>query len=125
MSLLQLAAHFNQPAAAEWLIGQGVSYTALEAWELGWKERAAQLLSGKPGEVNRQYGEWQSTLLHIAAQKDDTALAQLALEAGADLTIHDKIAGTTPMGWAHYFQRPAIIALIKQYQQDKEKQAHL
>ncbi len=121
MSLLQLAAHCGQSAAADWLVGQGATYTALDAWELGWKERAAQLLATQPGEVNRQYGEWQSTLMHIASERDDTALAQLALEAGADLTIHDKIAGTTAIGWAHYFKRPAIIALINQYQQDKSK----
>ncbi|AXY73298.1 GNAT family N-acetyltransferase [Paraflavitalea soli] len=115
MTLMQVAAHLHQPAAAEWLINHGVACTALDAWDLGWKDRAADILATHPGEADRRYFDWRGTLLHIAAQRDDIALAQLALDAGTDLSIQDKDHDATPLGWAHYFNRPAIIALIKKY----------
>jgi len=118
MTLVQLAVHQHQPAAAEWLIRHGAVCTALNAWDLGWKDRAADMLANNPQEVNRRYFDWQGTLLHVAAQRDDIALAQLALEAGTDLSITDKDHDSTAMGWAHYFRRPAIIALIQQYMEN-------
>ncbi|NII28524.1 GNAT family N-acetyltransferase [Pseudoflavitalea sp. X16] len=115
MTLLQLAAHCRQPAAAEWLIEHGASLTALDAWDLGWKERAAALLAAHPPEVNRTYFDWQGTLLHIAAQRGDIALAQLALNAGVDLSIKDKEHDAIALGWAYYFHRREIIALIEKH----------
>lgn len=115
MTLVQIAVHQHQPPAVEWLIRHGAVCTALDAWDLGWKDRAAALLAKDPQEVDRRYFDWQGTLLHVAAQRDDMALAQLALDAGADLSITDKDHDSTPMGWAHYFRRPAIISLIKKY----------
>lgn len=115
MTLLQLAAHFRQPAAAEWLIAQGASLMALYAWDLGWKERAATLLAADPQEVNRTYFDWQGTLLHIAAQRGDIALAELALNAGVDLSIKDAEHDSIALGWAYYFHRREIIALIEKH----------
>ncbi len=115
MTLIQLAAHQQQPAAAECLMRHGAACTVLDAWDLGWKDRAADMLARHPGEVDRRYFDWQGTLLHVAAQRGDTALAQLALDAGADLSIPDKEHNSTPLGWAQFFRRPAIITLIKKY----------
>lgn len=115
MTLVQIAVHQHQPAAAEWLIRHGAVCTVLDAWDLGWKDRAADLLAKHPGEVDRRYFDWQGTLLHVAAQRDDIDLAQMALDAGADLSLQDKDHDSTPMGWAQYFRRPAIISLIKKY----------
>lgn len=115
MTLLQLAAHCQQPAAAEWLIAHGALLTALYAWDLGWKERAAALLAADPQEVNRTYFDWQGTLLHIAAQRGDIALAQLALNAGVDLSIKDAEHNGIALGWAWYFHRQEIIALIEKH----------
>ena len=115
MTLLQLAAHCRQPAAAEWLIAHGALLTALYAWDLDWKERAAALLAADPQEVNRTYFDWQGTLLHIAAQRGDIALARLALNAGVDLSIKDKEHDSIALGWASYFHRREIIALIEEY----------
>ena len=48
MTLMELAVHCRQPRAAEWLVGSGVGYTVLDAWDLGWKERARQRLQEDP-----------------------------------------------------------------------------
>jgi GNAT superfamily N-acetyltransferase len=115
MKLIELAAHFKQSAAAEWLIAHGAEFTALVAWDLGWKDRAAALLADDPQEVNRRYFEWEGTLLHIAALRDDLELARLALANGADLSITDKEHDSPPIGWAWYFKREEMIGLIKKY----------
>jgi GNAT superfamily N-acetyltransferase len=115
MTLIQLAAHCRQPAAAEWLMEHGVVCTALVMWDLGWKDRAAALLTANPQEVNRTYFEWAGNLLHIAAQRGDVALAKLALGAGVDLAMKDKEHGGIPLGWAYHFGRQEIITLIENH----------
>jgi GNAT superfamily N-acetyltransferase len=113
MTLLELAVHCRQPAAATWLIAQGVTLDALAAWDLGWKPQAAQLLADHPEEANKPHGEWGATLLHLAAQRDDVELAQLALSAGPDLHQKDASFQSTSLGWARHFQRAEIIRLIE------------
>lgn len=115
MTLMQLAAHCQQPETAGWLMAHGATCTALVLWDLGWKDRAAALLTASPQEVNRTYFDWEGNLLHIAAQRGDIALAKLALEAGVDLTRKDKEHGGIPLGWAYYFNRGEIIKLIEKY----------
>jgi predicted N-acetyltransferase YhbS len=112
MRLLELAAHCWQPAAGEWLIRQGTICTALDAWDMGWKDRAAALLATNPQEVNRQYGHKQQTLLHTAAERNDIRLAQLALSAKPDLEIKDTMYHSTPLGWAQHLRREQIEKLI-------------
>jgi hypothetical protein len=113
MTLLQLALHSRQPASAEWLTAHGALYSARDAWDLGWKDRAAALLAANPQEVNRLYDQEQLTILHTAAQRNDIELARLALAAKPDLRIKDTMHGGTPLDWAEYFRRPEITALIK------------
>jgi ribosomal protein S18 acetylase RimI-like enzyme len=113
MTLMQLAVHCRQPASAEWLIAHGAICSALDAWDLGWKDRAAALLIANPQEVNRLYDQEQLTILHTAAQRNDIELARLALAAKPDLRIKDTMHGGTPLDWAEYFRRPEITALIK------------
>ncbi|KAA2239297.1 GNAT family N-acetyltransferase [Chitinophaga agrisoli] len=112
MTLMQLAVQCQQPAAAAWLVERGVGYSALDAWDLGWKDKAAALLATHPEQANQQYGDWQATLLHLAAERNDLALAKLALAAHPDLTITDKRYNGTPLGWAQHLQRNEIIQLI-------------
>ncbi|RFM25785.1 GNAT family N-acetyltransferase [Deminuibacter soli] len=113
MTLMELAVHCKQPATAEWLIAHGALYTAINAWDLGWQERCAALLAQNPQEVNRRYREGNITLLHMAIQRNDTALAKLALAANPDLTLRDSWHNSTPLGWAMFFERAAVAAMIK------------
>jgi GNAT superfamily N-acetyltransferase len=115
MRLLELAAHCKQAAAAEWLIAHGATCGALDAWDLGWKDRASAILAKEPEEVNRLYGDYQYTLLHAAAERNDIALAQLALSAGPDLRITDAVHQGNAFGWAHHLHRKEIEGMIKAY----------
>ena len=121
MRLLELAAHCKQNTAAEWLIAHGAICGALDAWNLGWKDRASAILAREPEEVNRLYGDYQYTLLHVAAERNDIALAQLALSAGPDLRITDALHEGNPLGWAHYLDRKEIEDMIKVYIQQAER----
>ncbi|AEV99560.1 hypothetical protein A4D02_27355 [Niastella koreensis] len=116
MTLMQLATHCKQAAAAEHLATLGIPLGVLDAWDLGWKERAAALLAAEPDQVNARYGEHNATLLHIAAERNDVALAQLALTAHPDLSIKDSTWNAPALGWAYHMERLEIVALIKGYQ---------
>ncbi|HVI43649.1 MAG TPA: GNAT family N-acetyltransferase [Chitinophaga sp.] len=120
MTLIQLAAHCGQAHTAEWLIEHGARYNVLDVWDLNMKDKAAALLHSEPERVNTLYDDWlQITLLHIAAERNDTALAQLALSAHPDLSIRDKFYKSTPLDWAGHFDRREIIQLIKKYASGK------
>jgi len=113
MTLMQLATHLHQPAAASWLTDHGANYSVLDAWDIGWREKAEALLSTNPAEVNRLYDYNKITLLHIAAERNDIALARLALSAKPDLDIKDNIYHSNALGWAEHMQRTGIVELIK------------
>jgi GNAT superfamily N-acetyltransferase len=113
MTLMQLAVHCHRPLSAEWLLQHGAAYTALDAWDLHWKDRAAALLAADPEEVDRRYGQQQSTLLHIAAERNDAGLASLALSARPSMEIVDSANKATALDWAVYFNRTEIIRLIR------------
>jgi ribosomal protein S18 acetylase RimI-like enzyme len=115
MSLMQLAVLFQQPASAEWLMAGGAAYSVLDAWDLGWKDRARRLLDEDVEAVNYLYGEMQNTLLHVAAERGDEELAGLALAAGPDLKLKDKRYQSTALDWARHFGRVGIVRLIEIY----------
>lgn len=52
MTPMTLAVRLEQPRSVEWLIAQGAILNILNAWELGWKERAARMLAETPALVN-------------------------------------------------------------------------
>src|SRR6201991_3111996 len=52
LTLMQLAVHCGQPLSAEWLAANGAAYTVLDAWDIGWKDRARQLLQKDPKSVD-------------------------------------------------------------------------
>ena len=112
MSLMQLAVHCEQPGAARWLADRGAAYSVLDAWDLGWKEQARQRLLEEPKSVNLAYGEWDKTLLHFAAERNDEELTRLALSAAPDLGLKDKAYHGTPFDWARHFGHSAIADLI-------------
>jgi GNAT superfamily N-acetyltransferase len=118
MTLLELAAHAQQPAAAEWLVSHGATLDVLSAWDLGWRDRVASLLAEHPERANFRRGEAGTAPLHEAIQRDDRALAQVLLEAHADLDIKDAQFGGTPLAWAKHMQRTAMIELIERYRGD-------
>jgi hypothetical protein len=115
MTLMQVAVHFKQYGSVQWLSDHGLPITILDAWDIGWKDRAAKMLADNPQEVNRLYEEGELTLLHQAALRNDVELATIALKAKPDLNIKDKHYHSTAYGWAHHFQRGELIRMIKEY----------
>lgn len=113
MTLMQLATHCKQPASAEWLLAQGATYSILDAWDMGWKDRAKNLLQENPALINQLYDEYQGTLLHVAAARNDVELAKLALTANPDFTIRDKTYDGTALGWAEYLNAKEVAELIR------------
>jgi len=113
MTLMELAVHCRRPEAAEWLLTGGAACSILDAWDLDWKDRARQLVAADPTLVNRPYGEWNKTLLHFAAERNDEELARLALSADADLQLKDKAYQGTALGWAQHFGHRTIAELIE------------
>jgi GNAT superfamily N-acetyltransferase len=113
LTLMQLAALCQQPASGEWLLAAGASLAIPDAWDLGWKERAGSLLHKHPELVNRLYTDQDKTLLHIAVERNDKELTQLALSARPDLSIKDKIYQSTPLGWATHFGHDELIRLLQ------------
>src|SRR5579884_760835 len=116
MTLLQLAVHAEQRAAAEWLIAHGAILDVVSAWDLGWRERVPQLLAARPELANQRLGEMQTTPLHVAVERNDIELARLVLAANPDLAIEDAVFHATPLGWARHFQRAEILQLLESSQ---------
>ncbi|HET6254748.1 MAG TPA: GNAT family N-acetyltransferase [Puia sp.] len=114
MSPVQLAVHCHRPHAAAWLVEEGSGYTALDAWDLGWKERARQLLSSDRRQIQQLYGKEEKSLLHIAAERNDAELAELALSAGSDPHWRDNTWKATPLEWANHFGYTTIAQLIRE-----------
>jgi GNAT superfamily N-acetyltransferase len=115
MTLMELAVHCRQPATAEWLVNSGAGYTVLDAWDLGWKDRARERLRDDPKTVNQLYGEWDKTLLHVAAERNDEELTRLALSAAPDLRLRDKAYRATSLDWAKYYGHSSIADMITGY----------
>ncbi len=113
MTLMQLAVHCGQPASGEWLLQQGCTYRVLDAWDLGWKDRAARLLQEHPELANELYNPWNNTLLHVAAERNDPELARLVLAARPQLRIKDKAYQSTALDWALHFGHEEIARLIR------------
>jgi GNAT superfamily N-acetyltransferase len=114
MTLMQLAVHCGQPSAGEWLLEAGVPYTVLDAWDLGWTDKAWQRLREYPEQVDQQYGELNKTLLHVAAERNDEALARLALSAGPDLSLKDSLYRSTALEWAGHFGHVDLVRMIRE-----------
>ncbi|HTR30587.1 MAG TPA: GNAT family N-acetyltransferase [Puia sp.] len=113
MSLIQLAVHCRQPHAAAWLVEGGSGYTALDAWDLGWKDRARQLLRADGRQIRQVYGKEEKSLLHVAAERNDAELAELALSAGSDTHWRDNTWKATPLEWANHFGYTTIARMIQ------------
>ncbi|HEY3845287.1 MAG TPA: ankyrin repeat domain-containing protein, partial [Acidimicrobiales bacterium] len=93
--LVTWAAAQGAPSAVQLLVSAGFDVNALGR---------SDIPSNQP---------WH-TALHVAAEKGDLALAQTLLDLGADPNIPDKHYESTPLGWARYFDQPALADLLEQ-----------
>jgi hypothetical protein len=92
--LVTWAAAHGAPGAVELLVSAGFDVNAFGR-------------SDVPGDQ-----PWH-TALHVAAANGDLALARTLLELGADPDVPDRRHRSTPLGWARYFDRPALVDLLE------------
>src|SRR5579859_6728771 len=93
-ALITWAAACGSPAAVEFLVELGFDVNA---------RGRTDVPSDQP---------WQ-TALHKAAEDGNLALARTLLRLGADPNVRDYRFDSTPLGWARYFSRPALIELLE------------
>jgi ribosomal protein S18 acetylase RimI-like enzyme len=85
---LVITALTGQPAVAEWILAR------------------------RPDLISKDLGSPGYTLLHAAAEWDAPEVAAVALACGADPTVRDGAWSGTPRGWAEYFGRDRIAAML-------------
>lgn len=88
--VLHLAAKRGDAASVRWLIAHGADPSAL-------------------------WNHWDAavTPLHLAAWHAHKDVVMLLLDAGADQTIEDSKHHADPLGWADFFGRDEIVAMLK------------
>jgi ankyrin repeat protein len=91
--LMTWAAAEGAPNSVELLVSAGFDVNAL-------------------GRSDIQSNEPWHTALHVAAETGNLMLARRLLELGADPNIADKHYQSTPLGWARYFDQPALVDLL-------------
>jgi ankyrin repeat protein len=96
-----------RPGLIVWAAAQGLAETVALLVELGFDVNAR----GR-GDAPVE-GGWE-TALHQAAFRGDMKLARLLLALGADPGIRDQRFDATPLDWARYFNRHAIVELLSQ-----------
>jgi GNAT superfamily N-acetyltransferase len=111
---LQVAAHLGCPESGEVLVQDGAGLDVLTAWDLGWHERAANLVRADPGAPGRPRGRRGATLLHRAVERDDEALLRLLLAGSPDLGARDAVYRGTPLDWAEHLGRTGLAALLRE-----------
>jgi ankyrin repeat protein len=111
---LGVAARCGRTATARRLLDHGAHLDVLTAWDLGWKDVAADLLRQRPELANARRGETGATPLMVAIERGDEALARLVLSAGPDLHLTDLRWGADALGWAEHFGRQRLAAWIRE-----------
>jgi GNAT superfamily N-acetyltransferase len=114
MTLMSLAVRMRKLSSIRWLMAHGATLDIVLAWDLGWKEKARELLLHSPELASRPAGTQGLTPLHAAAMHNDIELARLVLSAKPDLTLRDRQYNGTPLNWAEVLGRPEIAALIQE-----------
>jgi hypothetical protein len=102
MTLVQIGAKTCSPSVVERLVHLGAPLDVLSAWDLGWKDKAAEVARGLDdgAGLDQLQDEAESALLHKAVERDDPALVEMLLAAGASADVKDGRYGSTPAGWA-------------------------
>jgi GNAT superfamily N-acetyltransferase len=73
------------------------------------------ILRRRPDLVSRPVEPRGGTLLHVAVEWDDEALAAVALAHGADPLARDDASSATPLEWAEHLGRPRLAELLREH----------
>jgi ankyrin repeat protein len=96
----------DRPALITWATACGATAAVELLVELGFDVNAR----GRTDVPSDQ--PWQ-TALHKAAEDGNLELAAALLRLGADPDARDHRFDSTPLGWARYFGRPALVELLE------------
>ena len=110
---MHMAVATGNTEAVELLRRHGAILDVVSAWDLGWRDAAAETLRAMPEQANRRRGSWATTPLHTAVERGDIDLVRLVLSARPDLTLTDSAFNGTPLGWARHLGQDEIAALIE------------
>lgn len=113
MTLMDLAVNQRQSASVRWLAARGVPLRPMDAWDMGWRDEAAALLTADPSSVDLLYTNEGMALLHFAVERDDRELLALGLAHRPNLAIQDSRFQGTPIGWAHHLGRTGLIPILQ------------
>jgi ankyrin repeat protein len=93
------------------LVNGGVLHLAVKRGDL----QAVRWLLAHGANASARWAHWDAdvTPLHLAIMEDHVAVARTLLEAGADPTIRDSKHDSDALGWAEFFHRDAIVAMLK------------
>jgi len=77
--------------------------------------QAVRWLLDRGVDPNARWAHWDAdvTALHLAALADHPEVARLLLERGADPSIRDSTHDSDALGWAEFFGRTDMVALLK------------
>jgi len=70
-------------------------------------------LMAKRNDVAAAHWDAEVTPLHLAASQGHAEIVRLLLEAGADPGIRDSKHDGDAIGWAEFFQQPAIVQILE------------
>lgn len=75
---------------------------------------AVRWLLDRGADVDAKWIHWdtEATALHVAASRGHADIVRMLLDAGADPTIHDSRHDSDVRGWAEFFGRRDIVALL-------------
>lgn len=110
-SPLAFAARFGQQQSGQWLLARGAPSEIVPLWTLGLRDDALAAMRD-PGLREARLGPHGGTPLHEAVRRNDPALVQSLIAAGANRTATDATWHSTPAGWARALGHDDLLPLL-------------
>lgn len=111
---IQFAARFGQAATIRWLLDGGAVPDVLALWDSGMTDEAIRAMAD-PVIRERPSGAERATPLHHAVRRNDAALVERLLQAGASLSARDAQSRSTPLEWAEHLGHDEIARLLRRH----------
>src|SRR5262249_53283523 len=96
---------------------RGVANGALHLMAKRNETQAATWLIDRGADPNALWAHWDAdvTPLHLAVMANHAEMVRLLLSRGADPRIHDSRHDSDAIGWAEFFKRPELAAMMRDH----------